>query len=305
MNWACHRPRLPPTGRLEISRLACKRGGLRHGGSDGCADQYEQEEICPRSRDRSAADLRHHLAPGRRQDDAHREAACSTAAPCTSPAASPRARTRTRPRPTGWSWRNNAGSRVSSTVLQFEYGRLLREPARHPGAPRLLRGHLSGAGGGRCRGDGRSTPVRASRAQTLETVRGVPPARRADLRLHQQARPPGASPPLELIDELERVLGLAPVPLNWPLGDGPSFRGVYDREKEQVCLFERTTGGAVQGADRGERDRGRRAEGGARSTRSLRAGGAGDRTARWRHRGTRHGRPFWRASRCPCSSVRR
>ena len=33
------------------------------------------------------------------------------------------------------------------------------------------------------------------------------------------------------------------VPLNWPLGDGPRFRGVYDREKGQVCLFERTTGG--------------------------------------------------------------
>ena len=53
-------------------------------------------------------------------------------------------------------------------------------------------------------------------------------------------------PPLELIDELERVLGLPPVPLNWPLGDGPRFRGIFDREKNAVNLFERTPHGAFK-----------------------------------------------------------
>ncbi|AHF92842.1 peptide chain release factor 3 [Opitutaceae bacterium TAV1] len=52
--------------------------------------------------------------------------------------------------------------------------------------------------------------------------------------------------PLELIDELERVLGLAPCPLTWPLGNGPSFRGVFDRRSKQVHLFERVPGGAYQ-----------------------------------------------------------
>jgi peptide chain release factor 3 len=46
--------------------------------------------------------------------------------------------------------------------------------------------------------------------------------------------------PLELIDELERALGIAPFPVNWPLGDGPGFRGVYDRLAKQVHVFERT-----------------------------------------------------------------
>ena len=46
--------------------------------------------------------------------------------------------------------------------------------------------------------------------------------------------------PLELIDELERALGIAPFPVNWPLGSGPSFRGVYDRLAKQVHVFERT-----------------------------------------------------------------
>src|SRR5215216_6610123 len=36
--------------------------------------------------------------------------------------------------------------------------------------------------------------------------------------------------PFELMDDIERVLGIAAAPMNWPLGDGPDFRGVYDLE---------------------------------------------------------------------------
>jgi len=50
--------------------------------------------------------------------------------------------------------------------------------------------------------------------------------------------------PLELLDELESVLGIGAFPVNWLLGNGPAFRGVYDRLSHQVHLFERTTGGA-------------------------------------------------------------
>ncbi|CAA9535071.1 MAG: Peptide chain release factor 3 [uncultured Thermomicrobiales bacterium] len=50
--------------------------------------------------------------------------------------------------------------------------------------------------------------------------------------------------PLDLLDEIERVLGLRTYPLNWPIGDGPDFRGVYDRETGSVHLFERTEHGA-------------------------------------------------------------
>src|SRR5208337_387746 len=51
-----------------------------------------------------------------------------------------------------------------------------------------------------------------------------------------------ARPPLELLDELERVLGLAACPINWPLGDGVDFRGVFDREANLVHFFERVPG---------------------------------------------------------------
>lgn len=55
-----------------------------------------------------------------------------------------------------------------------------------------------------------------------------------------------ARSPLELCDELERVLGIRACPLNWPLGDGPDFRGIYDREHLQVHLFEKVPAGAYK-----------------------------------------------------------
>lgn len=49
--------------------------------------------------------------------------------------------------------------------------------------------------------------------------------------------------PLDLLDELEKVLGLEAFPVNWPLGSGNLFRGVYDRLQRKVSLFERVPGG--------------------------------------------------------------
>jgi peptide chain release factor 3 len=52
-----------------------------------------------------------------------------------------------------------------------------------------------------------------------------------------------ARDPVALLDEVEQVLGIRSVAMNWPLGDGPDFRGVYDRQANLVHLFERVTGG--------------------------------------------------------------
>ncbi len=52
--------------------------------------------------------------------------------------------------------------------------------------------------------------------------------------------------PIALLDELEHVLGLQSCAVTWPLGNGPSFRGVFDRRLRQVHLFERVPGGAFR-----------------------------------------------------------
>ena len=46
-----------------------------------------------------------------------------------------------------------------------------------------------------------------------------------------------------MLDELERVLSIKAFPVNWPIGTGPDFKGVFDRQQHQVHLFERTVGG--------------------------------------------------------------
>ena len=52
--------------------------------------------------------------------------------------------------------------------------------------------------------------------------------------------------PLELLDELERVLGIHVCPMNWPLGAGPDFKGVWDRRSKLAYLYERTPRGAYK-----------------------------------------------------------
>ncbi len=49
--------------------------------------------------------------------------------------------------------------------------------------------------------------------------------------------------PLELMDEIERVLGIATAPINWPIGMGSTFQGVYDLQHRRVLQFERTERG--------------------------------------------------------------
>ncbi len=48
---------------------------------------------------------------------------------------------------------------------------------------------------------------------------------------------------LGLMDELESVLGIHAFAMNWPLGTGPDFAGVYDRMNKQLNSFQRTVGG--------------------------------------------------------------
>jgi peptide chain release factor 3 len=49
-----------------------------------------------------------------------------------------------------------------------------------------------------------------------------------------------AREPLELLDEIEKELGLAPYAMNWPIGTGDRFKGVYDRSSHTVHLFRRS-----------------------------------------------------------------
>lgn len=45
--------------------------------------------------------------------------------------------------------------------------------------------------------------------------------------------------PFELMEEIEKVLGIRAYPMNWPVGVDGSYRGVYNRQLAQVELFDK------------------------------------------------------------------
>jgi peptide chain release factor 3 len=52
--------------------------------------------------------------------------------------------------------------------------------------------------------------------------------------------------PISLLDEIEKVLGIGTFAVNWPLGSGTDFKGIYDRLSKQVYLFEKVSGGVFK-----------------------------------------------------------
>ena len=51
-----------------------------------------------------------------------------------------------------------------------------------------------------------------------------------------------ARDPFDLLDELERELGIETYAMNWPIGSGKDFQGVYDREKSELLFFSGVSG---------------------------------------------------------------
>ena len=52
-----------------------------------------------------------------------------------------------------------------------------------------------------------------------------------------------ARDPFELMSEIEEVLGIHTCPINWPIGCGKSFKGVYDRATKTITTFTAAMGG--------------------------------------------------------------
>ena len=56
-----------------------------------------------------------------------------------------------------------------------------------------------------------------------------------------------ANDTFDLLDEIEKELGIATCPVNWPIGSGKKFRGVYDRNTKKVLIFSDTQKGTKEG----------------------------------------------------------
>lgn len=71
-----------------------------------------------------------------------------------------------------------------------------------------------------------------------------------------------ARDPFELMDEIEALLGIRTCPINWPIGCGKNFKGIYDRNEKKITTYRAGHAGmhaletetlAVDAADLGQR----------------------------------------------------
>jgi peptide chain release factor 3 len=136
------------------------------------------------------------------------------------------------------------GISVSSTVLQFEYKdcvvNILDTPGHKDFSEDTYRVLTAVDAAVMVVDAGKGIESQTRKLFEVCRRRGVP----IFTFMNKLDRPARAS--MDLLDELESVLGIHAFPVNWPLGDGPRFRGVYDREQKQVHLFERTVHGAYR-----------------------------------------------------------
>ena len=130
------------------------------------------------------------------------------------------------------------GISITSTVLQFPYQGHIINLLDTPGHQDFSEDTY------------RTLAAVDSAVMVLDAAKGIEPQTR---KLYAVCRQRGipifafvnkmdrpARSPLGLLDEIEEVLGRQPVPLNWPLGDGEAFRGVYDRRQRGVYIHQRT-----------------------------------------------------------------
>ena len=136
------------------------------------------------------------------------------------------------------------GISVSSTVLQFDYSgyrvNLLDTPGHQDFSEDTYRVLTAVDAAIMVIDAGKGIEAQTRKLFEVCKRRGVP----IFTFMNKLDRP--AREPLDLLDELESALGMATCPMNYPLGLGPDFRGVFDRFGKQVHLFERTVGGAYR-----------------------------------------------------------
>ena len=46
-----------------------------------------------------------------------------------------------------------------------------------------------------------------------------------------------AQDPFKLLDDIENELGIKTYPMNWPIGSGKEFKGVYERDNNRIIAF--------------------------------------------------------------------
>jgi peptide chain release factor 3 len=134
------------------------------------------------------------------------------------------------------------GISITSTVLQFEYDGYCLNLLDTPGHEDFSEDTY------------RTLAATDSAVMVLDSAKGIEPQTRKLFEVCRMRNIPiicfinkldhPGRDPFDLTDEIERELAVSAVPMNWPIGNGPTFQGVFDLRRQQVLRFERTHHGA-------------------------------------------------------------
>ena len=128
------------------------------------------------------------------------------------------------------------GISVTSSVLQFKYGgmcvNILDTPGHQDFSEDTYRTLMAA--------DSAVMVIDASKGVEAQTIKlfKVCVMRRIPIFTFINKLDREAKDPFELLDDIEKVLGIATCPVNWPLGSGKSFKGIYERDKKHITTFK-------------------------------------------------------------------
>ena len=139
------------------------------------------------------------------------------------------------------------GISISSTVLQFDYQgycvNLLDTPGHRDFSEDTYRVLTAVDSVIMVIDAGKGIEERTRKLFEICRMRGIP----IFTFMNKMDRP--AMQPLDLLDDLEKVLGIGAFPVTWPLGDGPDFKGVYDRLTKTLHVYANQGKGTARAAE--------------------------------------------------------
>ena len=137
------------------------------------------------------------------------------------------------------------GISVTSSVLQFEYGGCCINILDTPGHQDFSEDTY------------RTLMAADSAVMVIDGAKGVEPQTKKLFKVCTMRHIPiftfinkmdrDALDTFDLLDDIEKNLGIDTCPMNWPIGSGKAFKGVFDREKDEVITYADTQKGTREG----------------------------------------------------------
>jgi peptide chain release factor 3 len=139
------------------------------------------------------------------------------------------------------------GISITSTVLQFEYSgywiNLLDTPGHQDFSEDTYRTLAAADNAVMLEDAAKGLEPQTRKLFEVCRMRGIP-----IFTFFNKLDRPGRDP-FELMDEIESELDLQTYAVNWPIGMGDRFKGVFDRRTRQIHLFERSAHGSKEASE--------------------------------------------------------